>query len=279
MSIQADDIYFAVITPYAGGPWIEDCILSVQAQTHRNFCHYIVLDSPQYGEQLREIVAKFSSSKIRIFELPEPTGSNGYRGHRIYGGSVFLINADYFVFLDDDNFFLEHHLTSFAALIHAHDLDWLYSLRKIYSRSGEFLTDDNCESLGIWGAWCNGQSMVDTSCYCIRREVAIQSAPIWYRKGYSSLECDPDKALCRHLIHNYPKCFTTGEYSVAYRLGASDQSVALQYFLDGNSVMSEIYRKFPWVRPKLQRYNSATCQRRMFTEAETLNWGADRWLL
>jgi hypothetical protein len=48
----------------------------------------------------------------KILTLPWNIGANKWNGHRIFAAFGFLINEDYVLFLDDDNWFEEDHVSS-----------------------------------------------------------------------------------------------------------------------------------------------------------------------
>ena len=84
-----------------------------------------------------------------------------------------------------------------------------------------FVTIDDCDSLGQWPTWNKTGHLVDTSCYMLRRDVALFANTIWYRRFRD--EENPDFALCRKLLKDYPRCGTNGRYSVNYRVGSSQE--------------------------------------------------------
>lgn len=247
----------AVITATIGAKELLECIKSVAAQSYSNIVHWIVVDGADYEPAARKIIAS-ELSNVRLFVLPENTGGRGYHGHRIYAAMPFLVETDFVSFLDEDNLYEPEHIERLMDVVSKYNLDWAYSLRKIVDRHGQFICLDDCDSLGIWGQWYSEQHHIDANCYLLKREMAIAAAPIWNRKGYSADTLDPDKALCRWLVSNHIRGFTSGAYTVNYRLGSTDLSASPQYFIDGNIVMKEKYKKFPWREAKLDYINTFT---------------------
>ena len=60
---------------------------------------------------------------LKVHQLPENTGSNGFNGHRIYAACSHLVNADYVLLLDEDCFYEAIMLNPFVSLFHA--MDWI----------------------------------------------------------------------------------------------------------------------------------------------------------
>ncbi len=231
---------------------MELAIRSVQEQDYEDLEHLIVIDGAERESQAREILERVEFKKrTHVLCLPYITGKK-FNGHRIYGASCFLANGDYIAFLDQDNWWEANHISLLAELIYEKKLDWAHSLRKIVSESGEFLTYDNCENLGKWLAYTNNYYHVDTSCYLLRRELAVTYSPIWFRYGpmyRQPGQLPPDMALANSLVQASSNFQTTGAYSVNYRLGSSPRSVKLEFFLQGNEVMTGRYPDgFPWYR-------------------------------
>jgi hypothetical protein len=82
-------------------------------------------------------------------------------------GIGHLINHDYVLFLDQDNWFEPDHVDSLLNTIETKKLDWAYSLRQIFDKDKNYTTVDNCESLGRWSAWVDENAyLIDTSSYC-----------------------------------------------------------------------------------------------------------------
>jgi glycosyltransferase involved in cell wall biosynthesis len=181
-----------VIIAATGSPTLADAIGSILIQSHRDTIVWVVIDGPEFTNQVKLITDRYPT--IKILQLPENTGANGFYGHRIYAASCFLVNTDYVLFLDEDNYFTPNHISSQINNCENNNLDWSYSLRRIYDKTGTYLIDDNCESLGKWPIYLSDQHfLVDTSSYCIRREVAIRVGSVWYggwgqdRQFYSAI--------------------------------------------------------------------------------------------
>jgi len=124
--------------------------------------------------------------------------------------------------------------------------DWVYSLRKIVNKDGEFLCEDNCESLGKWPVFFDDKvHHIDTSCFAIRRNVAVGIGHAWYGQWGA------DRQFFNALRQNFPKFDCTGEYTVNYRLDGNPNSVTKEFFDQGNTANEKKYHgQFPWKNGK-----------------------------
>lgn len=229
-----------VIIPTTGTPEVRHAIESVLNQSYLTKC-YLVCDGDQYRGRVKTIADEYKgNSNFQVCYLPENVGANGYYGHRIYAAFSHLVSDDYVLFLDQDNWFDEHHVLSCVETIEKNNLEWCYSLRKICDKSGEYLIHDDCESLGKWTAWTN-TNHIDTNTYCIRREVLIKLASVWHG-GWGQ-----DRAFFSVIQGAFSKWDCTKRYTVNYRLDGNQGSVTKQFFEQGNKVINDYYKgKLPW---------------------------------
>jgi hypothetical protein len=240
----------AVITPTTNHDCLVDAYESVKNQDYKGpLTHYIVYD----GEESAANKADWKDPHLEIWTIPKATGMAGHLGHRIYAAMTFLIHdADYLVFLDEDNFFDANHISSLVASIEETQATWAFSLRKIINQDKSFICEDNCESLGPFVNYHEARGseikLIDVNCYMLPRSLAIEAAPLWERKAQDSILLDIDRTLAMILIQGFP-CSCTGEYTVNYRLGSRKSSAAEIFFLEGNEYMRSKYgneEKFPW---------------------------------
>lgn len=236
----------AVITSTVGGPFLGECLRSVQATTLPNVEHWVVVDGAQHEAAVRAAIrdavrGEGDPSKtpvpVHVLVLPRNVGADGWNGHRAYGAVPWLVDADHVAFLDDDNVVdPDHYRDLLAALVDA-DAAWAYSLRRIVDADGTPVCDDNCESLGgirhvVDGG--PGDYLVDTSCYLIDRELAVTTSGAWnarFRDPEGRPE--PDRELCKRLLSSAPHAVSR-RHSVAYRVGSTSRSVAADFFTRGN---------------------------------------------
>ncbi len=242
----------SVITATTGGVRLANCIESVRNQTYKNIEHYVIVDGSDRLEQTSEILNAMefpNGNNEFVIVLPHATGLNRFNGHRIYGGFSFLTNGDYITWLDDDNEFTPNHIESLVKITQEKQLDWAYSLRQIVDSKGEFICNDDCENLGKYKSVLNDH-FVDVSCFFVRRELAVNIAPIWHRQARPpNGMMEVDRALTAVLMHeqNKLKFDSNNDYTVKYRVGSTGISVQTDFFINGNAEMLKRYAgKLPW---------------------------------
>ena len=228
----------AVVTPTIASEHLAQCIDSVDKQTYEDIVHYIFIDGCQYEPKAREILV--GSSKTRMIELEENVGK-GWYGHRVYAACSFLVNADVICYLDEDNFLEPNHIETVVKKLQEGN-DWVYSLRNIHDKDGKFLCEDNCESLGKWPVYFNPEvHHIDTSCFAIRRDIAVHIGHSWYGKWGA------DRQFFSALKKYFTKYDCTNQYTTNYRLDGNENSVSEEFFVEGNKINTEKYQGvFPW---------------------------------
>lgn len=227
----------AVVTPTIGSKHLFDCTKSVRNQTYKNLTHYLFIDGKEYGS---EVKYHTEGSGVKYVELEENVGK-GWYGHRVYAACSFLVNADVICYLDEDNWFEPCHVEKMVNRLEEGN-QWVYSLRKIYSKEGEYLCEDNCESLGKWPVYFNHELFhIDTSSFAIRRDVAIRIGHSWYGQWGA------DRQFFMNLKKNFNKFDCTNAHTLCYRLDGNPNSVNKQFFDEGNAVNEKKYDgQFPW---------------------------------
>ena len=228
----------AVVTPTIASDLLEQCVSSVDNQTYKDLTHYIFIDGCQYEPKAREILV--GSSKTRMIELEENVGK-GWYGHRVYAACSFLVNADIICYLDEDNWYEPNHVEELVKAIQT-GAQWAYSLRKIYDKHGNYICDDNCESLGKWPIYFNNDAYhIDTSSFAVRRDVAVNIGHAWYGQWGA------DRQFFSNLKKFFPNFECTGEHSLCYRLDGNANSVTKDFFEEGNKYTKEKYQgNYPW---------------------------------
>lgn len=240
-----------VITPSIGSKHLSQCVESVAKQSYGNLKHMIVSDGPEFLDKIESSVSPNSYSKPFngiITSTPTNTGKNGFYGHRIYAAYPHLVNEDYILFLDEDNWYETHHVENLINLIEEKNLDWAYSLRQVY-RENEFFDFDSCESIGRWPIWFskpeNPQHLVDTSTYCFKRDFLIHVCNHWEWKWGGDRRFF--HIVTKQMKHDNYDC--TGLHTMCYRLPDMDKQYGgdLEFFAKGNEVIKKQYGgKFPW---------------------------------
>ena len=238
----------SIITPTTGSATLARAIESVQAQTYSGLDHFVVVDGREGEVAARAALPRTPRRPCHLVALPFNTGADGFKGHRIYGAAVYLVSGRYVAFLDEDNWFERHHIESLMALVESRGLEWAHALRNIVDREGRLVTQDDCESLGKWPTWIDPAAhLVDTNCYLLRRDIAVQFSPQFHRRSRDIFS--PDAILCSHLLKQRPHFDTNGDYTVNYTAGSGPDSVSAEFFVRGNAAMRKRYPNgFPWRR-------------------------------
>lgn len=229
-----------VIIPTTGAPELRKALESVLTQTYNTQC-YVVCDGEQFEGKVKVITDEFrGNSNLKVTMLPINVGANGFYGHRVYAAFTHLINTDYVLYLDQDCWYEPNHVQSCVEKIQKNNLEWTYSLRLITDKQGNYICEDNCESLGKWKTY-HGLNHIDTNNYCIPTKTAIRIASAWHG-GWGQ-----DRVWFQTLASYFKNFDCTGEYTVNYRVDGNAGSVNADFFKNGNKVMFERYDgKFPW---------------------------------
>jgi glycosyltransferase involved in cell wall biosynthesis len=219
-----------VITPTTGKDTVNRAMESVQDQTISTE-HLIVEDGKLTNMHI------FENEMRKKITLPENVGGGGWYGHRVYAAMPLMVNADYILFLDEDNWFEPNHVETMINKIKSKDLIWSYSLRRICNEAGEYICDDDCESLGRYPTvYDHTINFVDTNCYCFKREYLVGIAHNFYGQWGA------DRPFYKAAASALPAFGCTGEATVNYR--APER--LLEMFTEGNATMKKAYVDLPW---------------------------------
>lgn len=229
-----------IVTPTIGSDVFWKCVDSVQKQTFNDIIHYVIVDGHEYTDDVYRIIDTFSGSKkIYPIYLTENIGK-GWYGHRAYSACSFLVNTDIICYLDEDNWLDEDHVENIVKVIET-GKQWAYSLRKIHDKNGNYICEDNCESLGKWSVYFDPDIFhIDTSCYGVRRDVAVKIGHSWYGQWGA------DRQFFHNLKKYFPEFECTYRYSLNYRLDGNTNSVNKEFFETGNNENLKKYGTFPW---------------------------------
>ena len=233
----------AVITSTQGRPTLTRCIESVHNQTYKAR-HYVFCHGEEHSHKVKSLVA---DDTVAVY-LPNANGTGGYGMAPVFALAPFVVDEDIIFYLDDDNFYDPDHIESLVSLVTKHDLGWAYSLRKIVDNDGNWICDDNCESLGCQPN-ATGHYLVDNSCYAVRTDVARKHSHAWYVPIVS------DRAFQAELMRARIKCGTTGKHSVSYRLSHDGTGgMKPETFMGNNEFMRQRFTDFPWTKPQVFNY-------------------------
>ena len=234
-----------IITPTTGSNYLDINLNSVSKQTYDNIEHLVVVDGPNYWDKANNVLNNYEDKTVMY--LQENTGADQYNGHRIYGAMPYLVNSDYVIFLDEDNYIEPTHIESLVKV--AENNDWAFSLRQIVDKEGKYICNDDCENLGKWPTCLSEKELfVDVGAYFLPTKIAVQVSPIWYRRArHPDEQPEVDRLLMQVLLDYGFSYDTNGEYTLNYRVGNRTDSVQADFFLWGNSKMQQKYNgNFPW---------------------------------
>jgi glycosyltransferase involved in cell wall biosynthesis len=243
-----------VITASTGRKELARCIESVEKQTYDGMLqHLIFADGPEASDKIQEIRSSMPAIWVEVVDLPYQVGNDRWNGHRMYGAGCYLADGDYLIFLDDDNTLDPDHIQScFDAIGTRSDPTfWSYSLRKIVNINGDFLCNDDCESIGKWASVIHPTDyFVDVNCYFLPRAVAVAISPIWYCRFREPGVPEVDRKMMYALRQHFPNYECSYKYSVNYAVASnSELSVKPDFFEKGNAEMLRRYKgKLPWVK-------------------------------
>lgn len=225
-----------VITPTTGKDTVKKAVESVANQAIKTE-HLLVMDGKESLDRFSNLGHVWTNGHTQTMTLFENVGGNGWYGHRVYAAMPLLVNADYILFLDEDNWFEPNHVETMINKIKSKDLMWSYSLRRICNEAGEYLADDDCESLGRWPTFYDHTvNFVDTNCYCFRRDYLVNVAHAFYGQWGA------DRPFYKAASTKLPSFGCTGLATVNYR--APDR--LLDMFKAGNEAMKKSYVNLPW---------------------------------
>ena len=231
-----------VITGTVGTVHLARCVDSVIGQIGSDEVrHLVVVDGEQYLDNVKEVLAGTFSTRLDLLVLPRNTGAGGFYAHRIHAAFSFLTDADYVIFLDEDNWFEETHINLLMTAVHNTGSDWGFSLRKIVSlEEGILLCLDNCESLGSLCHTCISHSdiLIDTSCFLIRTDVAVAVVPLLHSNVRGQ-----DRRLAQVLLTKFPRHAAVQKHTVNYRVDSNDSSVSRKFFEEGNKLIGVDFTK------------------------------------
>ena len=235
----------AVVTPTTGNPYLAKAILSVRLQTVP-VDHYVFVDGKEYWHRTYQTTREHPH--LKVYQLPENTGKNGYNGHRIYAACSHLVNADIILLLDEDCFYDHSHAETCSQFIEKNKLDWAYSLRKVVGEADEYLCHDDCDSLGLWGNYAGAPyGFVDTNCFAFTKPALVALGQAWHNNLYQT-----DVIVSNLFMQNFPKYGCTGKYTVNYRLAGKALGKLNGWFTPGNNTAKQKHPQgFPWNTAKI----------------------------
>jgi glycosyltransferase involved in cell wall biosynthesis len=248
----------AVITGTTGARTLRDTILSVHNQTVPVH-HWIIVDGIQYESSVRKTLEKLPKNDNRhVLVLPENTGGSGYLCHRINGALPWLVNTDYVCFLDEDNMFMPTHIEHMMrALRDAPGARWAHAFRNIIDDDDTIVCPDSCESLGGLSHTVldRNDRLIDTNCYVLERELAVQISPLWNVKARQQGRLEADRHVCQILLRQEPIYGVSHAYSVLYRVSGRSDSVNAEFFKQGNAFLGRGVGGYDATKPTMYLFH------------------------
>jgi glycosyltransferase involved in cell wall biosynthesis len=238
----------AVVTSTLGRSTLCKAIESVRSQTYKGARHYVFAHGWDYHVKVDILLEDYPY--VEGVYLPNNNGGDGFGMAPVFALAPYVINEDVIFYLDDDNWFEPDHIESLVSLIEEHDLGWAYSLRKVVDDEGNFICDDNCESLGM-NPNATGHYLVDNSCYAVRTNVARQFGYAWYVPIIS------DRNFQRALMEAKISAGTTGKHTSNYRLSLDGSGgMSKEAFIGNNDYMRYKFgtSSFPWLQKSIFKY-------------------------
>jgi hypothetical protein len=248
-------IVFDILTPTTGNDHLEKLLVSLNElyETDKYVInHIIVIDGLCFEEKAQKILNKIEPSDYinrHVVQIPFNTGANNYLGHRIYASFVHLINGDYVIFLDEDNYFEPEHIENYYNLLKKRKkTNWLFSLRNIIDYENKFICKDISESIGNLHRSFYGENnhLIDTNCFCVSKDTAIKHNHIWNRK-YDFTVNNSDRLYARTLMIHEKHFECTYKFTVNYRTCNRKESVTNNVFTKANEIINKIYCTIPWI--------------------------------
>lgn len=201
-----------IITPTTGSKHLRDAIASVQTQTV-NVTHLLVVDGPQFIDNVHEQMPSNPVMDIQVLVLPENTGRYqgiSYNGHRIYTGIPAIVNSEYISFLDEDNWIRPTFAEKMIEAVDGYGYFIATCRRSVHDEYGTFICNDDFESIGD-----NGQYILhDTNTYLFDRYYYVKYlARYFYGNHFQDRVLSEKVVADEHHIHiqDYLSCYRSPE--------------------------------------------------------------------
>lgn len=233
----------AVVTSTVGRVELERAILSVKQQNYP--CkHYIFIDGEQYFHKVKPLQEKYPD--VIFTFLPMNTGANGWTNSYINAIAPFLVKEEIICYLDDDNWYEPHHIQSIVQGFNAYEnIDVVYNLRRLMKETGEYLCDDNLESLGYYSngeyidvfftfneiyqgvrLLCHRGYLVDTNCLALNINTAREFAHYW------TMSKQNDHYIWHQCLQQNKRIYATAQRTVNYTINIEGHKILEQVLKD-----------------------------------------------
>lgn len=226
-----DRIKVTVIVPSTGTKDLARAVESVRRQTVP--CALaVVCDGPEHKDR---VLATYKDAVVLPWNVGGGLPGTRLLGHPMYAAMPFLCKTEYVAFLDEDNWYDADHIERLLCACEADGKKrpWAFSLRKIWV-DGAFYCVDLCESLGnLRKCFDRDEHLVDTSCFLVRRDVAMTLGPVW-------MHPHADRPVTAYLLREFPdpKCSFRATLNYAFQR-KNDRGQRPEYFLVGNDLLAD----------------------------------------
>ena len=187
--------------------------------------------------------AKYAGPNRVFAYWPTRIGGLNWEARRLWSALAPLINEDAACFLNDDDWYKPEHIEGLASAL-ARGYDWAYTLRSIYDKDGNYLFDDDCESLGeIHPVWDRPhENFVEQNSVLMQTHCYRAIAQFFCQYGFGN-----DRVTYHQLKRLYPRFAGIAHHSMCFRLDGNPMSVTREYFETGNAEMLRRFNgQIPW---------------------------------
>jgi hypothetical protein len=234
--------------PSKGEESIIKTIESIQKQTHSNCKTTIGTDSEEGHESISEILKQIKPKNTIHYKFPEKVTEG--RPELLTTSAIYSLNYDYWQPIGCGDWFEKNHAEEIIKT-YKQGADWVFTLRQIWDKEGNFICKDIFESIGFYPVWNTpNYYFVDGQSFCIPKGMA-------YRLGHAfcmSREYNQrtDKFVFDYFAKFYPKFKCTKKYTLNFKLDrGSDQDLdfAKKWYKAGEDHMKKKFPKgdYPWL--------------------------------
>ena len=236
--------------PSLGEISIVKTIESIQKQNYPNCKTTVGTDNDEGHEKINDILKQLKPKNVLHYRFPEKVTKG--RPELLVASAMYSIKYDYWQSVGCGDWFEPWHASLVLKTYIEKKPDWVFTLRNIWDKNGNFICRDIFESIGFHEVWNNpGYIFVDGQSYCIPRRMAYDVA----NSLPMSRELDErtDKYIFDIFRTKYPNYVCTNDYTLNFKLNrGTDKQLeyAKQWYLAGHKHMSEQYPdgNYPWIK-------------------------------
>lgn len=183
-------IKVCVLTPTTGNPLLtraNQSVLNQKVPSGWEVDHIIVSDGARFQSDSQALLPDGQA----IYTVPHNTndwGGGRWYGHRLYAYYSQLLNADFILFLDEDNYYAPNHIQEVVSKANSYGIGWS---RRAIVKGEELIGYDDFEAI------CDpekvGYNLIDTSTWCFRRDFVHLAMGIVGEWG-------ADRKLTKHVL-------------------------------------------------------------------------------